>query len=76
MRWRRRLKWRARTRERRDGRGGGEVEDKKMEDGEGEERGGGGGKRSHWEKCAALHQRIRMVIKMASKSRVFFFIIK
>ena len=56
-----------------------EVDAKReMEEGEGEKRGrgGGGGERSHLEMCAALHWRIRMVIKMASKSRLFFFIIK
>ena len=52
-----------------------EVEAKKMEEGEGEERhrGGGGGERIQLEMCAASHWRIRMVIKMASKFRVFCF---
>ena len=56
-----------------------EVEAKReMEDGKGEERGGGGGggERSHQEMCAALHRRICLVIKMANKSCVFFFIIR
>ena len=52
-----------------------QVEAKKeMEEGKGEDRGGGGGggEKSHWEMCAASHRRIRMVIEMASKPRVFF----
>ena len=52
-----------------------EVEAKReMEEGKGEERGrgGGGGERSHQEMCAASHWCIRMVIKIASESCVFF----
>ena len=52
-----------------------EVEAKmEMEEGKGEERGRGGDgeERIHQEMCAASHQRIRMVIKMASKICVFF----